>query len=245
MSADPSSTALVLIPPKIPDLGAITKQIETFHVVLRELDEQAARAVIKSESDFAKGTDLLTLVKTHKDQAETLRKSLKAPIDAFVSLIQGTFNPLKDGFEQADTVMRNKMTAWRREQDAIIAAEQERIRKEQEEIAVARAEQLANQGNTAAADAVLEMASAPLPAVQKTEARRGSFGGKASISETWTADIINMREFLKSVLDGTTNFNLNDITVGRAALNNLAKSVKVECEKNGVKIYKHADLRLR
>jgi hypothetical protein len=245
MSADPKSSALVLIPPQIPDLGAIAKQIDTFHEILVELNGQAGRAIIKSEADFARGTDLLTLLKTNKDQAETLRKSLKAPIDAFVSMIQGTFNPLKEGFEQADAEVRGKMTAWRREQDAIARAEQERIRQAQEAEALARAAELEKQGKNDAAEAVLEMASAPLPAAQKTEARRGSFGGKASMTVTWTADIVNMRAFLQSVLDGTTNFNLADITVSRTALNNLAKAVKVECEKNGVKIYKNASLTLR
>ncbi len=247
MSANPliPASAIVLTQPEIPDLQAITTQIETFRTIATDLIAQAERATIASETDYSKGTDLLTFVKTNTDELEKLRKRLKTPIDAYAKMIQNVFLPIGDEFTDAKSKLTTKMIAFRNEQDRIARAEQERIRRQQEEEALARAAELEAQGKTEAAASVVEMASAPLPAVQKTEARRGSYGGKAGTTETWKAEITNMRQFLQSVLDGTTNFNLSDITVGQMALNNLAKSVKVECEKNGVKITKHTGLTLR
>lgn len=245
MSAVVADTAIVLTQPEIPQLAEIAKQLDTFRGIAADLSAQAGRAVIASENDFAKGTDLLTLLKTHSDQVEGLRVAVKKPIDLFVKLIQDTFVPVKAQFDAANGVMRNKMIMFRNEQDRIVRVEQERQRKIQEEAAQQRAAELEKQGNTAAADAVLNRATAPLAAPQKTEARRGGLGGKAGTTDIWSAEVVNMREFLKSVLDGTTNFNLNDIEIKKIALNNLAKAVKVEGVKNGVKITKSSGLALR
>lgn len=238
-------TPVVLSQPEIPNLAEIGKQIDTFRGIAVELQAQASRAVIDSEKTFAVGTDLLTLVKTHSAELETLRKRMKAPIDAYGKTIQNIFLPVLDEFDAAMNAMKRKMTAFRLEQDRIAREEQERVRKQQEEEALARAAELEAKGQPEAAAAVVEMAAAPLPDVQKTEARRGAFGGKASTSETWGAEIVNMRAFLASVLDGSTNFNLADISVSKTSLNNLAKAVKVECVKNGVKITKTTGLTLR
>jgi hypothetical protein len=246
MSASPQDlTPLVLKQPEIPRLAEIGQQIDTFRGIALELQAQAKRAVIDSEKTFAVGTDLLTLVKTHGDELEKLRKAIKAPIDAYAKTIQAIFLPILDEFTTATNEMKRKMTAYRIEQDRIVREEQERARKQQEEEALARAAELEKQGNTKAADAVMEMAAAPLAAPQKTEARRGSFGGKAGTTETWTAEIVNMRAFLTSVLSGETNFNLDNIEVSKMALNSLAKAVKVEGIKNGVKIIKSTGLTLR
>ncbi len=247
MSANPESAAspIVLTQPEIPELAAIGLQVQNLQSIASDLLLQANRAVISSEADFSKGTDLLTLTKTNADELEKLRVAVKRPLDAYIRRIQDTFLPVGDIFLRAKTLMNGKMLAWRQEQDRIIREEQERVRKEQEAAALKRAEELEKQGNQGAANAVLEMAAAPLVAPQKTEARRGSFGGKASTQERWTAEVVNMREFLKSVLDGTTNFNLDDISVSQLALNKLASAVKVEGARNGVKIVKNTGLTLR
>lgn len=246
MSAQPGATApIVLTQPEIPELAAIGLQVQNLLAIAEGLVQQAQRAVIADEKTFATGTDFLTLTKTHGDELEKLRRAVKQPIDAWAQRIQDVFLPVADVFTRARTAMHQKMLAYRTEQDRIIREDQERQRRIQQEEALKRAAELEQQGNAAAANAVLEMATTPLPAVQKTDARRGSFGGKASTRDTWTAEVTNKREFLLAVLAGSTNFNLDDITVGQAALNKLASAVKVECEKNGVKIIKSTGLTLR
>lgn len=247
MSANPESNtpAIVLTQPEIPELAAIGLQLQNLQSIAANLLAQANKAVITSEADFAKGTDLLTLVKTNADETEKLRVAMKRPLDIYIRKLQDTFLPVLDIYTRAKSAMGGKMIAWRNEQDRIAREEQERIRRQNEEAALARAAELEAQGKTAAANAVVEMAAAPLAAPQKTEARRGAYGGKAGTQERWTAEVVNMRDFLKSVLDGSTNFNLDDISVGQMALNKLASNVKVEGTKNGVKIVKVTGLTLR
>jgi hypothetical protein len=129
------------------------------------------------------------------------------------------------------------------ERDKKAAEEAEAVRKAAEEEALKRAEELEKAGDTAAAESVVEAASELPDTVPKAEMARGAFGSSVGSKTTWHAEVVDVKEFLKAIIDGKIPEDY--ITIVQSKLNALAVSKKVEKTNLGIRIYKKVSANAR
>lgn len=102
-------------------------------IIITPLREQALSLLqfasersIKTLEDTKSATEDLSLIARSKKVLEEKRKEYVTPLNSQVKTINDTFKLVSDPLSQADSITREKLLAYR--------AEQERIRKEQEDI---------------------------------------------------------------------------------------------------------------
>lgn len=222
----------------------ISAQLVPFHDAVLELEGQGSRAVIDSQETFQRGTELLSICKQHVDQLETFRVTVKRPIDDYAKFIQALFKPLIDRLTVTQKGVGQKMLAFQK-------AERERLeelarakRRQQEEEAVRLAQEREAQGDTKAAEAIMEAATmAPQPLAAPRMATTSSLGHRTATTATWRGEVADPMTLLRAILE--LKVPIDVINWSQAELNAVARKVKVEGVHHGIKVSKEESLGMR
>lgn len=119
-------TALIKVGPAVdPRMIALYEEGISFK-------QDAEAMVILSDSDISRATDHLSIIAKLKKAIEEKRKEYIGPLNDHLKAINETFKRFVSPIERADAIVREKVVAYRKEQ--------ERIRLEQERINRLRAE---------------------------------------------------------------------------------------------------------
>lgn len=111
------------------------KQIAVPEAVIKEtkdLTEVASSLEIKSSEDAEKATVLLSQIKKAFKNAEDVRLTFTKPINESLNAINKKFKEATQPLIQSETVIKNKILTWRREENEKLRKEEERRRKIQE-----------------------------------------------------------------------------------------------------------------
>ena len=113
-------TALIQVRPDV------NPQINALYAEGEKLLHFAKARVITTVEDARKATDDLAAIAGYKKKLEEARKGYVGPLNAHVAAINAAFKDFGAPFVQADVILRQKVQAYR--------AEQDRVRLEEEEI---------------------------------------------------------------------------------------------------------------
>lgn len=119
-AAEPAPTAMVRVKPEL------DTEVQTFYDHALGLKKYAEQRVITTVDDLKPATDDLSIIAKVKKAFEEKRKEYVKPLQEHVQEINDAFKKLMEPIEIADNITRQKILAFRQEQD--------RIRREQEEI---------------------------------------------------------------------------------------------------------------
>lgn len=223
---------------------ALVPQLEPFKRAVENLEAQADRAVIDSESAYQKGSDFETICSDNWNQLEDLRKAVKGPVDDYGKFIQSLFVPLQTRFKAAKEAVNSKRLAWWRAEDKRQKEAAEAVRRANEEAALKLAEQAEKSGDTAGAAAIMEVATmAPAPKPAMRVGGRNTFGKSDNLTKRWTASVENPMEVLKAILEGKVPISI--LEWKQAELNKVASQLKVEKSIFGLKIFQTESLQQR
>lgn len=167
------------------ELTVINPQTDVEVLSLREEAENllscAGARVICSLADAGQATDDLALITNLKRAIESKRKEYLQPFQDHIKYVNETYKTLSEPVEQADRIIRNKITTYQREQDRL-RREQERINRER----VESAQREASQRGDVVSEPVelLEVA----PQVPST-IRAGT--GSAGRRDNWTYEVVD------------------------------------------------------
>lgn len=114
------TTALVQVKPEL------NLEVKAFYDEAIKLQEYANARVIITAEDLKPATNDLSIIAKVKKAFEEKRKEYVKPLQDYVKEVNEAFKTLMLPIEQADSITRNKILAYQKEQ--------ERIRQEQEEI---------------------------------------------------------------------------------------------------------------
>ena len=154
---------MVRIAPEVDD--AVQKLI----IQVNDLKRWAEQRAIASLEDIKAATDDLTLIANLKKALEEKRKEYVGPLNEHVKTINAIFKGISQPLEDADKTTRDKILAYRKEQ--------EDIRRKLEEAARLQTEALAQQVKAGLPVAeIAPIAPAPLPVPDKVYRDTGSLG---------------------------------------------------------------------
>lgn len=213
--------------------------------------------VVKQETDqmIAEAKALAVAIKDPPSYKLAGEFWLKAK--AMEKRIKAYFKPVKDAMNKAkQEVLDKEDAALRRalECTAILGpaigayeAEQERIRLEMERKAQAEARRLEEEARIAAAVAAEQAGSkeeaeeilatpAPVAPVTIQKQKFESEVGKIHTREDWKAELVNMRELLKGIMDGVVP--ITAVEVNTTVLNQAARANKDQAKWPGVRFFK-------
>lgn len=216
-----------------------------FENAAAELEDQLSRAVIDSDEAYAKGSEFLSLCAHMGGQLETLRKSVKGPIDDYGKLIQTMFLPKLERFKAAGKTMSERMLAYHQAAEARRREAEEKTRRAQEEAALALAAEQEAKGDTAGAGAILEAATVQ-PATRAPPRKIGgsnSMGRSTHVAVSWEGRVAEPMVTLKAIIDGKLPITI--LEWRHAELNRIARDVGVEGVHSGIKVSKVEGLRQR
>ena len=108
------------------------KEAEEVQEITSGVVKAAEGVVINSDDSMQEASDILSWVAKAKKQVEDKRKFLVKPLNDHVKSINEMFKGYMAPLEKADTVLRQKVMAYRQEQERIRREEEERLRKEAE-----------------------------------------------------------------------------------------------------------------
>lgn len=215
-----------------------------FEEAAAELEDQLSRAVIDSDEQYAKGSEFLSLCDHMGKQLETLRKSVKGPIDDYAKLVQTLFVPKQERFKAAKEEMSGRMLTYQKAAEARRAEAEAKVRRAQEEAALALAAESEAKGDTAAAGAILEAAATvPTRAPTRKIGGSNSMGRSTHVATTWEGRVAEPMVALKAILDGKLPITI--LEWRPAELNRIAREVAVEGVHSGIKVSKAESLRQR
>lgn len=166
----------------------VTVEITPIRRAGKEIVDQAARAVVETQEEAGRMTDLLGFVKAQLRKAEDARKALVKPLNDHVKWINDQFKAATEDLRQADEVGRFKLGQYERERARLAREEAERRRKAEEERLLAEAEALAAQGDAEEADKILE---AEIPQAPKAAPTRGDFGATTVSRKVWKFRLVD------------------------------------------------------
>lgn len=222
----------------------LVPQLEPFKEAATNIEGQASRAVIDSEEAFQKGADFLTVCQDRWQQLEDLRKATKGPIDDYGRFIQAIFVPLQTRFETSKTTVNDRMLAFHKAEKERREREAEEHRRRNEEAAQLLAEQAEKRGDTASAEAILEIATvAPVRQAAPRIGGTNSFGKSTNLVKRWTASVEKPMEVLQAIIDGKLPISLIDWK--QVELNKVANTLKVEKVVHGLKVFQSESLQQR
>lgn len=226
-------------------LESVMRSIEGIIPNILQLEAAGERAKVVSEETFNKGSTFVSQCDQQWEQLETLRKSVKKPIDDYAKLIQATFTPFQNRLIVVRDKVKTMMTTFYRMEEARKKAEADKLREEQEEKAQAIAQQHEAAGNTDVAQAVLDAAlAAPAPVAQVSLGRtRNAVGETVGVRRAWKGEVVDRAELLKAILDGKVPWVV--IEFKQSELNTVARQVAAVGTIHGIKVTHEADLSFR
>lgn len=223
---------------------ALVPQLEPFKTAATNVEAQASRALIDSEEAYQKGSDFLTVCADQWEQLEDLRKAVKGPVDDYGRFIQSIFVPIQTRFATSKSIVSARMLAFTKAETARREAAAKAVQKANEEAAAKLAQEAEDRGDTASANAILEVATlAPVPVAAPRLGGTNSFGRSTNVAKRWTATVENPMEVLKAILEGKVPISIIDWK--QAELNKVASSLKVEKTVHGLKVFQSENLQQR
>ena len=177
---------------------------EEFNDVLARADnlvQQAGRMEVAKQEDFAKGGDLVKLLRSVKAELEDARTQRVKPHNDYARDLNGWFKPHTTALDTAVDTAIGKMNVWQRAENARLAEEQRKAREKLEAEAVTQAEQLEKSGKTEEAEKVIQKAiDIPAPEVKVSKVR-GAYGSVAGTKKVWRVKVLD----IKSLPDACIN----------------------------------------
>ncbi|HSV90945.1 MAG TPA: hypothetical protein VLH80_07580 [Nitrospiraceae bacterium] len=250
VSLDTTGSMLV-VPPDIDSapiailpILSLIPQLEPFKAAAANVEAQAQRAMIESEEAWQKGSEFLTVCAQQWDQLEDLRKAVKKPIDDYGKFIQSIFLPIQNRFATAKGVVAERMRVFQKAEERKRALAAEAVRKANEEAAQKLAAEAEARGDTAAAEAILDVAvMVPVPVEPLKLGGTNAYGKSTNVVKRWTATVENPMEVLKAILAGQIPISIIDWK--QSELNKVASNLKVEKSLLGLKVYQTETLQQR
>lgn len=182
------------------------------------------------EIDCAEIADMasvdLNKYKDHLKRVDELRKSATRPLDEAKKTIMEWFRPATEHDEKAIDILSGKLKSWVKECQRKRDEEERRAREAAREAARVLAEQAkaeAEKGNHEEAKA-LETQAAIMPSMAALAVQPSRKIVGTSTKETWKAEITDVKELLRAVLDDRVS--IAAITVNQTFLDQMARSMK-------------------
>ena len=200
-------------------------------LVLREADSLA----ITSDADFQAAAVTLREVKSHWKDLDDQRKELVRPIQESERRINDLFRGPLEYLARAERVLKDKIGAYKEEQDRLARLEQARL----DEEARKEAERLQKKADRALAAGHIEQAAALEGAADSVVAAEAPPPPKAYgtyTRETWSAVVEDELALIQAVAAGTVP--VRAITVNMAFLNQMARGLKADLNYPGVRAKK-------
>lgn len=178
--------SMLLAPEESQEVQELTQQVTNVEAAVREL-------VVADDLGMKQATDLLGWIAGAKKSLEEKRKMFTGPLNDHVKRINEFFKQRSAPLDNADSMLRGKVLAYRQEQSRIRREEEERLRKLAEK-AQKQAEKLAVK------EGVTAPPPPPIPYIQpQAKTVEGGFGA-VSAKLVWEFQIIDEtkvpREFL-------------------------------------------------
>lgn len=198
------------------------------------LDEQAEKAVavaeraeIKTAGDAGNAADVLRAISAQLRLVDSQRKKHTDPLDDAKSQIMNLFRVPFAKFTKAQLVLKNKVTAWRRVEEARLTAEAEEKRKERLRLAEQKAAAQVALGDADGAQRIAEEAAA-LPVEPEKVRAVGIYGSSLGSRKRSVGNVVDRRAFLQE-LAGSRDPLLTEILDGiefpKVSLNRLAAAI--------------------
>jgi hypothetical protein len=204
-------------------------------LVLREADSLA----ITSDADFQAAAVTLREVKSHWKDLDDQRKEFVRPIQEAERRINDKFRGPLEYLARAERVLKDKIGAYKEEQDRLAQLEQARL---DEEARVA-AQKLADKAEKARLAGHYEKAAALEGAADSVAAAEAPPPPKAYgtyTRETWSAVVEDEVALIQAVAAGTVPSRA--ITVNMAFLHQQARSLKSDLNYPGVRAKKETSV---
>lgn len=172
------------------DEQAIARQVNSIELAAREMR-------ITCHDELTRASEFLVAIKKHKDRLEETRRWLVGPLNKQVRDINARFRQYAEPLARADRIVREKVLAYRREQEESQRKEREALQALADEAREELAEQAAEMG----------LPEVPAPVVPGPEVRRTVRvdGGAVTTRKYWTFEIVEAeaipREYLKPDTD--------------------------------------------
>lgn len=207
---------------------------------VHELD-QATEAILASATDFTIATveeyeasaSGLKAIKAKQREMNDLRLTLTRPLDDAKGRIMGLFKPAGDRLARAETLIKDGMLAFTREQERTRREAEAEARAAAEREAAAllrRAEAARKRGKEDKAEELEDRAaSVPVPIVT---AAKPNVSGVATRT-TWRAEVADLRELVQACADGRQPLSL--IEPNMVVINAQARALKHELRIPGVR----------
>jgi hypothetical protein len=224
------------------ELVALGQQAE------KEIAPVASRAMDIASNIQDQGT--YEIAALYLQSIKAARKRVAEILDPFVTATHAAWkkavaerNKYDDPLNKAEDIVKPAMARWWTEEQERQAAERRRLeseaRKREEERLLAEAEQHAQNGDHAAADAVLEepvnVAPPIIPATPQTKG--------ISMREEWKCEVSNLMELVKAIAAGKVPLGAikaNDVFLGQQA-----RSLKAEMKYPGVRVWSQKNVASR
>jgi hypothetical protein len=193
-AADIGTSVAVVAAPAMPAMVEFRPE-EFLPAIQREdnLVAQAGRAVCESQADFAKGGDLVKLLRSLRAEFEDGRDQRVRPHNAYVKELNAWFKQHTAVLDEADAAVIQKMNVWRRKENERLESERREAQRKRDDEALKEAAKLEKKGKTEEAAKVLEKAIETPAQVVEVSKVRGSFGSVAGSKKVWKVKVLNIR----------------------------------------------------
>jgi hypothetical protein len=198
------------------------------------LEAARLRTITTSEQYEAAAAELI-VIKKKFTEIETERMSLRKPLAFVMDRLQAIYKPPLTFLEEAERIVKRKMSDWQVEQDRLRRIEQakadEAARKEQEKIR-AQAAKAEAAGKVEKAEALQQRAQAVVaPVIQYSVPQVAGIGTR----ENWYAECTDLMVLVKAIAEGKAPLSLvmaNDKVLGQQA-----RSLKKDFVAPGVRVW--------
>lgn len=109
-----------------------SRELKNSENKIQDLTDRANITIVNNQEDYNCAGNLCKEVKTLYKDIETSRKFFVNPYNLFVKKINSLFKDKTDFLDNAEKVIKNKMSAWYLEQERAAEKEQQRIARENE-----------------------------------------------------------------------------------------------------------------
>lgn len=197
-------------------------RVQDYKTKAENLLDQGKRAEINDQASFELAQRYLGVVGTIKDNLEQERVGLVDPAGSRVRFINAQYKVPRDMLEEGYELVRGKASVWEKSERRRIAADQERIQKTADDEALKAAEARENAGDTAGADAIIEMASqVHMPAPKLVVPRDELTGTKLKPRRVWEGKVGSVKEMCAAIARGDLPEDIVEFKKSR--LNEIAK----------------------
>jgi len=206
-------------------IGLLPGQITRFGVEANRAEDTLQRVkIVDGPSLSDAGTLKKALIKVLSD-LEKSRRSFTDPLTNLAKMIKSDFDMASSRLEVVKSALDKKMNAYVAAEEQRLQAQAEADAQAQAASALALAEQAQKEGDLEGADQILQQTTEIQTQQVKVRADSGVYGTTVVSQKVISGELSDIREFLAWASSGLDIAELQQITVGKALLNSLAKEV--------------------